>query len=109
MEIVVETDQQALRQVDILCGNNEAQRKSTQYENQHGNRRSDKNGFRIILARVLHIHHMNTHHLHTGVKEENPGRQYQVVEFRQVRKESLAHIHIVMAAGRQIDNTEHDQ
>ena len=52
---------------------------------------------------------MDTHHLHTGIKQEDPRSQHQVVEFGQVGEKSLAHVHVVMAAGTEIDDSEDDQ
>ena len=109
LKIIVEADQQALRQVDVLGRNDEAQRESAQNENADRNQRADENGLRIVLARILDVHHMNTHHLHARVKQEDSGSQHQVVELGQIGKEPLAHIHVVVASRTQIDDAQNDQ
>ena len=109
MEVVVEADQQRLGQVDVFGRNDEAQRERAQHEDQHGHQRADDDGFRIVARRILHVHHVNTHHLHTGIEEEDAAGQYQVVEIRQVGEEALRHIHVVMAAGRNVNDAQKNE
>ena len=109
MEIVVESDQQTLRQVDVFGRDDKAQREGTQYEDQHRNQRPDEDSLGVVLARIFHVHHMDTHHLHTGVEQEDTRSQHQVVEFGQVGEESLAHVHVIMSAGTEVDDPEDDQ
>ena len=62
-----------------------------------------------VFRRIVHVHHVNTHHLHTGIEEEDAAGQYQVVEIRQVGEETLRHIHIVMASGRNVNDAQKDE
>ena len=52
---------------------------------------------------------MHTHHLHTGIEEEDTAGQDYVVDLLQVGEETLRHIHIVVAACRDVDNSQHDK
>ena len=52
---------------------------------------------------------MNTAHFHTGIEEEDAAGQYQVVEIRQVGEEALRHIHVVMAAGRNVNDAQKNE
>lgn len=90
LEIVVKTDQQTLSEIDLLGRYDEAQREGPQHEDADRNQRSDEDRFRIVLARILHIHHMNTHHLHSGIEKKDSGSQHQIVELGQVGKEPHA-------------------
>ena len=69
VQIVVESHQQTLCQVDVFCRNNQSQGECSQYEDQYGYDRTDDNGFYVIFSgRLLNIHNVDTHHFHTGIK-----------------------------------------
>ena len=71
-EIPVEPDKQTLCQGNVFCRNNQTQCERTQHEDNHGNPGTDKDRFRVVLrCRFLHVHHVNTHHLHSGVEKED--------------------------------------
>ena len=109
MEIVVEAHQQRLREADVLGRDDEAQRESTQHEDADRYERTDDDGLGVVPRRVLHVHDVYTHHLHTRIEQEDTAGQHQVVEFRQVGEETLRHVHVVVSAGRNVDDAQQDQ
>ena len=109
VEIVVESDQQRLREADVLGGDDESQREGAQHEDADRDERTDDDGLGVVARRILHVHHVNAHHLHTRIEEEDAAGQHEVVEFRQVGEEALRHVHMVVPAGRDVDDAEDDQ
>ena len=109
LEVVVETDQQRLRQADVLGRNDEAQREGAQHEDADRDERTDDDGFRVVFRRIVHVHHVNTHHLHTRVEEEDTAGQHQVVELRQVGEETLRHVHLVVTARGDVDDAQQNE
>ena len=109
VEVVVEAHQQRLRQADVLCGNDEAQREGAQHEDADRDQRTDDDCLGVVLRRVLYVHDVYAHHLHTRIEEEDAAGQHKVVELREVGEESLRHVHVVVAAGRNVDDAQQDQ
>ena len=97
-EIIVKSDEQRLGQVDVLCRNDEAEGERAQDEDRDSRQGSDDYRFRIVSRRIVNIHDMHTHHLHSCIEEEDAAGQNQVVEFREIREESLRHVHVVMTS-----------
>ena len=108
-EVVVEADEQRLRQADVLGRDDEAQREGAQHEDADRDERADDDGPRVVARRVAHLHHVDAHHLHAGVEEEDAAGEHQVVELRQVGEESLRHVHVVVAARGDVDHAQHDE
>ena len=108
-EIVVKTNKQRLRKAYILGGNDKSQRECTQDKNQDCYNRAYNNGFRIVTRGIIDIHNVDTHHLHTRIKEEYTARQNKVIQFFQIGEESLRHIHIIMAARSNINNAQNNE
>ena len=104
-KIVVKTNQQTLRQINIFLRDNDTQCECSQHEDQHGNQRTDKHSLRIIDGRIFDIFHMDTPHFHTSIKKEYTGRKYQIIELREVGEEIAVEVHIGMTAGSQIHDT----
>ena len=109
LKVVVEADQQALSQVDILFRDNDTQCESTQYEDGNCDGCTDKYSLRIIFGRILHILHMDTAHFHTGIEKENTGCKYQIVEITEIGEEVTVKVHLTLSARCQIDNCQHHQ
>lgn len=108
-EVVVEADEQRLRQADVLGRDDEAQREGAQHEDADRDERADDDGARVVARRIAHLHHVDAHHLHAGVEEEDAAGEHQVVELRQVGEEALRHVHVVVAARGDVDDAQHDE
>ena len=52
---------------------------------------------------------MHAHHLHSRIEQEYAAGQNQIVEFSQVGEESLGHVHVIMSAGSNVNDTQYDQ
>ena len=52
---------------------------------------------------------MNTHHLHTGVEEEDATCQHEVVEVREVGEEALIHVEVVLTTHNKVGDGEDDK
>ena len=109
-QITVKPDKQTLRQIDVFCRNDQTQSESTEHEDDNGDTRADEDGFRVIFGGgCFHVHDVDTHHLHTRVEQEDSRCQYEVVEIGQVREETLAHVHVVVSARGDVDDSEDNQ
>ena len=108
-EVVVKADKQRLSQVDVLGGDDEAEGKGSQYEYAHSGKRTDDDRLRVVLGRIVHIHNVHAHHLHTRIKKEYTAGQHYIIQFGEVGEEALGHIHIVMSSCTYIYDTQHDQ
>ena len=109
MEIIVETHQQALRQADVFCRNNDTEGKSAQYKDYDCDQRTDEYRFRIVLGGIVYILHMDTAHFHSGIEEEDTCGKHHIVKIRQVREETAVEVHVGVAARSEIDNAQNNQ
>ena len=109
VEVAVESDEQRLGEVDFVGRNNEAQREGPQHENRDGHQGSDDDGLGVVARGVFDLHDVDTHHLHTGIEEEDAAGQHQVVEVFEVGEEAGREVHLVFAARGQVDNAEQDE
>lgn len=92
-EIVVVGNQQALHQVDLGAGNNEADGERAEDEDDHRNDGGNQNRQRIIAPGVVHVLDVHGGHFHPCVEQEDTGRQHQVVEIAHVRNQ-LVPVHV---------------
>ena len=79
-EHIIVSHQQALGQADIGLRNDKGDRQRAQHKDSHRTRRRQNNGFRVVFGRVINVFHVNGVHFHPGVKQENTGRQHNVIE-----------------------------
>ena len=96
-------------QVDVFFRDDDTQREGTQHENQYRYKRTDQDGFRIVLGRVIDFLHMDTAHFHTGIKQEDTGCQHEVVEVGKVREKASVEIHVRSSTSHEVDNRQHHQ
>ena len=52
---------------------------------------------------------MHTHHLHSGIEEEDAASEHKIVELCEVREKALGHVHIVMTSACDVDKSQDDQ
>ena len=67
-EVVVEAYEECLREAHILCGYGYGEGKCAKDKYGHCDERAYDYGTWVVALGVVDIHHMNTHHLHTGVE-----------------------------------------
>ena len=106
LEVVVESDEERLRKVYVLCRNDKSEREGAQNEYRYGHERAHDDGLGVVLARIVDLHDVYAHHLHSGVEEEYAAGKYQIVEFGKVGPETLRHVHIVVSARGEIYDAE---
>ena len=109
LEVIVETNQQALCQTDVFGRNDNTQCESTQHENDNCDSCTDKYCFRIILGGIFYILNVDTAHFHTGIKEEDTCGEYDVVEVRQIGEEAAVEVQIGVSACSQINDPQDNQ
>ena len=109
VEIVVESDQQTLGEVDVFLRDDDAQRKGAQHEDEHRDGRADEYRLGVVFRGVVDVFHVDTAHLHTGIEEEDAGGQHQVVEVGEVGQEATREVHLRLAAHGQIDDGQNHQ
>ena len=108
-EVVVEADEQRLREADVPRRDDEPQREGSQNEDADRDERADDDGPGVVAARVFDVHDVYAHHLHAGVEEEDAAGEHQVVEFREIGEETLRKVHVVVASGGQVDRAQYDE
>ena len=109
LEEVVKSYKQRLCKVDILCRYDHSQGEGSKYKDADCGKRAYDDGLRIVSGRIVHIHHMDTHHLHTGIEEEDAACKHYVVKILQVREETLRHVHVVRTSCSNIDDAQYYQ
>ena len=79
LEEVVETYEQRLGKVDVLCRYDHTQGEGSKNKDADCRKRAYDYGLRLVSGRIVHIHHMDTHHFHTCIEQEYAACQYKIV------------------------------
>lgn len=68
LEVVVETNEQALDKIDVFSGDDHSEGVGAQNEDEHGDERSAEHRFGIVDRRILDVAHVDARHLHARIE-----------------------------------------
>ena len=109
IKIVVEAYQKTLCQVDIILRYDETEWVCSENEDNHCHESAYEHRLWITLGRIVHLLDVDTGHFHTSIEKEDTWSKDEVVQFGKVRPETAAQVHLNLAAGCPIEDTEDDK